>query len=74
MIKELNDSFKDIITSPSASNKEYEDLIFVLANEFGWTQEDIWNTDIPYIFSVLNAKLRFTKEQERRIKKSQKGK
>ena len=75
MIKDLKDSLQEVIAlSPKSSQKDYEDLMFVLANEFHWTQEDIYNTDIPFILNLLNARKRFNDEQERQLRKNKKGK
>jgi hypothetical protein len=69
MIEDLNSLFPEISIKKINITRQWEDLIFVLANEFGWTQEDISNTEIPYIMSLLIARDRFKKDAEKRNKK-----
>ena len=66
----MDSFFQDIQKSDEKkTQRDWEDLVFVLVNEFHWTQEDIWNTDIPFIFNMIEARTRVLKEQDRQLRK-----
>lgn len=61
-------SFFSEIGTP-ATDKEYQNLIFILVNEFHWTQEDIEKSDMPFVIELLNTRKRIMDEQERQSKR-----
>jgi hypothetical protein len=69
-LKNLFDSsINSVKPKSNVGQKEFEDLMFILSNEFHWTQKDIQETDLPFVFEVLNARKRMFDEQERQAKR-----
>lgn len=65
MTEEILSFFSKVSKSYDIS-KDIEDLYFILVNEFHWTQEDIFGTDIPFIIQVLSARKRFIERSKKR--------
>jgi len=70
--KEGISSFFSQVTTKRKNNKVNDTVyayMFICANDFGWTQQDFEETEIPYLFAVLDKRLESFKEQERQAKK-----
>jgi hypothetical protein len=66
MSTEISSFFSKI---PKSSSTDLEDLCFILVNEFHWTQEDIIDTEVPFIFQLLNARKRSIDRQNKESKR-----
>ena len=53
-------------------NKDWEDLIFILCSECGWTQKEVEETDIPFINDFMIGRNRHIKKENDAIKKANK--
>jgi hypothetical protein len=54
------------------NEKEYEkfqDLMFIMSEEFGWSQDDFMNCDLPYLWDLLEARNRAFRKREQQSKK-----
>lgn len=69
MLEELNSFFNQVSNPDKRAEEDWEDLIYIVVNEFGWSQEDIFESDIPFIFQCLNGRNRSLKKQEQQMKK-----
>ncbi len=70
MLQELNSFFNQVSNPDKRAEEDWEDLIYILSNELSWTQEDIYNTDIPFIYQCLKGRDRSLKKQAQQMKKS----
>ena len=68
-MNDLQNFFSNVITHSEASDKEFQNLMFVLVNEFHWSQSDIEASDLPFVWDLIDARNRMIKEQERQMKK-----
>lgn len=59
--------FKEVGTPES--DREYQNLMFILVNEFHWSQSDIAEADLPFVMELLSARKRMISEQERQSKR-----
>lgn len=50
----------------------FDNIIFICSNEFHWTQEEFFNTDIPYLLRLLIIRNKVLKKQEEDMRRSQK--
>ncbi|HEY9702089.1 MAG TPA: hypothetical protein V6C58_06570 [Allocoleopsis sp.] len=65
----IRNFFNETKKSISDTPKEYEDLMFILVNEFHWSQKDIAEAELPFVYELLNARKRMIQEQERQSKR-----
>lgn len=69
-MSELDTFFNDVKTSKdSFDGSYYSSLIYICAEEFGWTQQVFEETEIPYLLDLLKARQNAFKERERQAKK-----
>lgn len=54
---------------PKKYIKEYERIIYILAKEFNWSLNDIEETPIPLIFSLIDLRNKDIENQNKEIKK-----
>lgn len=73
MIGSISEFTSSLTKSSWNPERRWEDVCYILVFEAGWTQKDIEESEIPFIFSILNARKRVQDEEERRLKKAQHG-
>jgi hypothetical protein len=69
MSNPLRNLFSNTIKIKDVDNTDYENLMFILVNEFHWTQKDIQETDLPFVYELLYARKRMIDEQEKDLKR-----
>jgi hypothetical protein len=67
-VDQLNSFFSKASTKTNY-NETYANIVYILV-ELGWTQKDIEETDIPFIFLYVSKRLEVIKEQEKQSKKT----
>lgn len=54
-------------------NKKSDEIVhaymYICAKEFGWSQKEFEETEVPYLFAVLQQRVKAFKEEERQMKK-----
>lgn len=51
------------------SQREWEDLVFICASEFGWTEHDLeCNVSLPFLMDVLRSRKRSIERENKRLK------
>ena len=69
-MSELDSFFNEVSTKPGVDpGKYYASLIYICAEDFGWTQKDFDETEIPFLLDLLKARADAFKERERQSKK-----
>lgn len=74
-MSEIANFFNDVSTHKSSSfNKEWRNIIFICCHEFNWSQEVLFNTDIPFLLDALSMYMEVKKKESDALKKSRRKK
>lgn len=46
-----------------------DNVVYLFVSEFGWSQKDFEDAEIPFILQVLNTHRRVLSEQEKKLRK-----
>ena len=65
------DSLNDIVSSKDSEESFWDDIVWICVSEFGWTQAEIEETEIPFLLSLIVIRAKKLKKQEAELKKSQ---
>lgn len=69
-MSELDTFFNEVKTNKDSYNGSYySSLIYICAEEFGWTQQQFDEIEIPYLLDLLKARMDAFKEREKQAKK-----
>jgi len=69
-MKEITTFFNEISThNNDVSHKDFQNFMFILVNEFHWTQKEIEEAELPFVWDLIEARFRMIKEQEKLMKK-----
>jgi hypothetical protein len=65
--KEINSFFTSISNNDKGkNNKVFEFIIYVCTNEFGWTQKEFEECEIPYLVIIFNKRYEDLIRQQKR--------
>lgn len=64
--------FLSEVTKPRADvwERRWEDIAFICCSEFGWSQEDFMNSEVPFVLDLLSARKRKIDAEEKEAKKA----
>lgn len=57
------------VSSRKTNSLDLNRVAFVAISEWGWTQQEFEETEIPFLFAMLEERGRYLKEQKKAMKK-----
>lgn len=68
-MNEIDSFFKGIGAKKEDASDILDNLIYICCCDFGWSQKDFMETDIPFLFQLLEVRAKVLKKQEEESKK-----
>lgn len=70
-MNEITSFFQEVTSSDYNKEDDYwKSLLFISATEFGWTQKELLETDIPYLLDILEIRKRNIDKEQAELKRT----
>lgn len=62
----ISSFFNKNVNKGKELEKIFNTICFISVNEWHWTQEDLFNTEIPYLYMLLEGRTSYIEEQNKK--------